>query len=390
MLTTSRLYHVLYDYLGQERDLWKDSRHLQTLCWMVVGLLHSQSVNLTGFGVYIDSRAQFAQSHQRRFRRWLSNRRIDILSVHHQLITQALSTWEQQRLYLSLDTTVLWNEFCLVWVGVVYRGRCIPVSWRLVKQSSATVRLVSIQPVLHQAYRTMPAGVQVVLLADRGFADTKLMKYLKSQLGWNFRIRIKRNFQFCLHGHWLKVSSVSIQPGEAYFTPLVAIGKTNPFDGVYLAFGHDQSSGEIWVIVSDQPTHLETFQEYRLRFQIEESFLDWKSNGFDLESSRIRDKRSLSQLCGVLALTTLFVILQGTQVVASGRRRQVDPHWKRGMSYFKLGWNWLKMAVTQQLKISPYHYFASGSDPDPVPRSKRKQQQENEHIVTVQTRFQLC
>jgi Tfp pilus assembly protein PilF len=41
----------------------------------------------------------------------------------------------------------------------------------------------------------------------------------------------------------------------------------------------------------------------------------------------------LSQLYGVIALTMLFLILQGVQVVASGKRRQVDTHWKRGMSY---------------------------------------------------------
>lgn len=390
MITTSRLYDALNDYFGQCQDLWKDIRHLQTLCWMIVGILQSQSVNLSHFGVYIDSSAQYAQSHQRRFRRWLSNRRIDIFRVHHHLITQALASWESDCLYLSLDTTVLWNEFCLVWVGVVYRGRCIPVSWKFLKQSSATVRLWTIQRVLRQAARTMPDGVKIVLLADRGFADGKLMKYIKHNLGWNFRIRIKRNFQFCLHGHWVKVSSVSLQPGEAYFTPLVSIGKTKPFDGVYLAFGYDKPSGESWVIVSNEPTNLKTFQDYRLRFQIEESFLDWKSNGFDLESSRIREKKALSQLCGVLALTTLFVMLQGTQVVDSGRRREVDHHWERGMSYFKIGWNWLKLAVTRQWKIKQCRVFSSDSDPHPIALTMRQRQQNNDRVFTVITRVQLC
>jgi Transposase and inactivated derivatives len=34
-----------------------------------------------------------------------------------------------------------------------------------------------------------------VLLADRGFADGKLMKYLKQNLGWHFRIRIRGRFK---------------------------------------------------------------------------------------------------------------------------------------------------------------------------------------------------
>lgn len=128
-----------------------------------------------------------------------------------------------------------------------------------------------------------------------------------------------------------------LQPGQAYFTPVVSIGKTKHYSNVYLAFAHDKLSGEDWVIVSDEPTNLQTFAQYQLRFCVEESFLDIKSNGFNLEASRLRDKFALTQLISVIALTMLFLVLQGTQVVTSGKRRLVDPHWNRGMSYLKLG-----------------------------------------------------
>jgi len=372
MAPTSRLYNALSDFLRQCDIVWQDARHLQTLCWMMIGMIQSQNVHLNGFGVYVVSRAQVAQSHQRRFRRWLSNRRIDVVCAHQALIQQALSQWKHERLYLSLDTTLVWNCFCIVWVGVVYRGRTIPIAWRIVAQSSSTVGLWTIQPVLRQAARVMPDGVEIILLADRGFADGKLMKYLKENLGWHFRIRIKGSFQFQMEGQWLKVSSVSLQPGQAYFTPAVSIGKTKPYPNVYLAFAHDKLSGERWVIVSDEPTTLQTFAQYRLRFQVEESFLELKSNGFNLEASRLRDKFALSQLCGVIALTMLFLVLQGVQVVASGKRRQVDAHWKRGMSYLKLGWNWIRLAITHQWKIQVFQFLSSLPDPQPAIASKRQ------------------
>lgn len=170
MASTSRLYNALNDFLRQCDIVWQDARHLQTLCWMIIGMIESQNVHLNGFGVYVVSRAQIAQSHQRRFRRWLSNRRIDVASAHHALVRQALLGWQSERLYLSLDTTVVWNCFCIVWVGVVYRGRTVPVAWRVVVQSSSTVRLWTIQRVLRQAASILPDGVAIVLLADRGFA----------------------------------------------------------------------------------------------------------------------------------------------------------------------------------------------------------------------------
>lgn len=372
MAPTSRLYDALNAFLRQCAIPWQDVRHVQTLCWMMIGIIHSQNVHLNGFGVHVLSRAKVAQSHQRRFRRWLSNRRIHVAPAHQVLLQQALSTWKQERLYLSLDTTLVWNCFCIIWVGVVYRGRTIPIAWRIVAQSSSTVRLWPLQRVLRQATRVLPDGVAVVLLADRGFADGKLMTYLKDNLGWHFRIRIKRSFYFQLGGQWHKVSSVSLQAGQAYFTPAVSMGKTKPYPNVYLAFAHDKPSGEMWVIVSDEPTTLQTFAQYRLRFDIEESFLDLKSNGFNLEASRLRDKFALTQLCGVIALTTLFLVLQGVQVVASGKRRQVDAHWNRGMSYLKLGWNWIRLSITQQFEIEVYRFLSSAPDPQPSLASKRQ------------------
>lgn len=141
MTVTSRLYDAMNAFLSQCDIQWRDIRHLNTLCWMMVGMIESQNVHLNGFGVYINSRAQYAQSHQRRFRRCLSNRRIDISAAHQALMAQALSKWGKKRLYLSLDTTMVWNCFCIIWVGVVDRGRTVVVAWRIVPQASLFYRL---------------------------------------------------------------------------------------------------------------------------------------------------------------------------------------------------------------------------------------------------------
>jgi hypothetical protein len=63
-----------------------------------------------------------------------------------------------------------------------------------------------------------------------------------------------------------------------------------------------------------------------MRFDIEENFLDDKSNGFQLESSLIRSSDALSRLCFVISMATLYLVSQGTQVVSDNKRRWVDPH----------------------------------------------------------------
>ncbi len=43
-MKTSRLYHQLHSLLGQPIG-WADQRHLQTLIWMVIGLVWSECIS---------------------------------------------------------------------------------------------------------------------------------------------------------------------------------------------------------------------------------------------------------------------------------------------------------------------------------------------------------
>ena len=111
-----------------------------------------------------------------------------------------------------------------------------------------------------------------------------------------------------------------------------------------------------------------------MRFDIEENFLDDKSNGFQLESSLIRSAPALTRLCLVLALTTLYLVAQGTEVVQQGKRRWVDPHWFRGQSYLKIGWHWVKLALSKGLNLITTMHLSGARDPAPAMASKRQYQ----------------
>ena len=48
----------------------------------------------------------------------------------------------------------------------------------------------------------------------------------------------------------------------------------------------------------------------------------------------------------MLAIAVLAGSLQGFAVSISGQRRQVDPHWQRGMSFLRLGLSWLQQCAS--------------------------------------------
>ena len=93
--------------------------------------------------------------------------------------------------------------------------------------------------------------------------------------------------------------------------------------------------------------------------------MDDKSNGFQLESSRVRDADALTRLCFVVAVATLYLVAQGTQVVAQQKRRWVDPHWLRGNSYLRIGWQWVKTALARGWELFATLHLCGAPDPEP-------------------------
>ena len=182
MKNTPHLYDTLVLVLCQH-GTWVDQRHLKTLAWMMVGLIHSGWINLTAWAPYVVSRAQYAQSTVRRFRRWLDNDKIDAVSLYGPLIEQALVRWGEQALYVALDTSMLWNTYCLIRLSVIYRGRAVPLVWCVLQHGSAQVAFTVYQDLLERAALLLPRRCKVIFLADRGFADTELMAHSNAWAG---------------------------------------------------------------------------------------------------------------------------------------------------------------------------------------------------------------
>ena len=202
-----------------------------------------------------------------------------------------------------------------------------------------------------------------------------------SRLGWHWRIRLKSSFWLYRRGRRrCKVERLAVARGQACFWHRVSI-TDKQYGPVYLAVAQAWQGQDVWYVLSDEPTDMRTFQEYGLRFDIEENFLDDKSNGFQLESSLIRSAPALTRLCLVLAMTTLYLVSQGVEVVKQGQRRWVDPHWFRGQSYLKIGWNWVRLALSRGWALSTHVRLSSECDPEPAMASRHQYQQ------SCQTRF---
>jgi len=381
MPTMPRLYDILMDLFGQQRQAWKDIRHLKTFVWMIVGLILEMEVALPRWTPYVRSRATQAASTLRRFSRWLHNPRIEPMVIWSVYARALLAHVGEGRLCLALDTTALGNEFCWIRIGLVYRGRALPLAWRVIRHGSTRVAFSVYEEVIRTAAEMIGPEREVVLLADRGFCDIALFRLL-SELGWHWRIRIKNTFLVYKPGKgWRQVRRFTPAPGKAIFWHHVYVGRCR-FGPVHLAVGRPLHKREFWYVLSDELTDEHTFALYGLRTDLEELIRDDKSGGFHVEDSMLRDAALLDRLMLVLAATTWVLVNQGVAVVAEGKRRWVDPHWFRGYSYFRLGRQYILLALSAGLAIVRHWHLPLGPDPEPAKASQRQWQQSHRKWFT--------
>lgn len=80
-------------------------------------------------------------------------------------------------------------------------------------------------------------------MADRGFADTKLMDYLKQNLGWHVAYRVKNDLWVLRPGKPpCQLRDFHLNLGDAILLQGVKITKINPYGQVNLALARDLSS----------------------------------------------------------------------------------------------------------------------------------------------------
>lgn len=367
MSNHNTLFYNIMTFLRDGRISFHDIRIFATFAWAIVGVIRSQKPHFSHWLPYRRGTAK-AASKERQFSRWLHNEKIRPMLIYQGFVERILSTWGGETIYLALDTTLLWKKFVVIRLALVYCGRAIPLGWIVCASGSATVAVARYQRMLAQVAARIPASTKVVLLADRGFGHIELLK-ISRQLGWYFRIRLKSDT-------WIHLANGQMRQVGSLIPSIVGQGAcyeyiwlTNQrFGPLHLAVAHVRTPHgcEKWAIVSDEPVGRHTFDEYGLRFDIEENFRDDKSGGFNLEDSLLRDSMALSRLCLILAVATVYLISTGLAVETLGFRPVIDTHWRRGLSYFQLGWRWCRHALDQQKWLQAFLWLPPLPDPDPV------------------------
>jgi Transposase DDE domain len=327
-----------------------DERHLTVLAWMVAGLLLSQTVCFDHWKAKLPMVHCLAASWQRRCRRWLGNQRISVDALYGPLVLWAIQHWQKpcHSLYLALDTTVLWNHSCVVALSMVCHGRAIPLLWQTLEHPSASVSAEVVIGLLQRADRLLADCPAITLLADRGFPSAELLGWFEGRERWSYVMRLRGDAE--IHGTaaplGCQVRRLQLPRGHCRgYRDVQLWGDGQRRANLVLARPVGIKASEPWYLVSNRDPTLDLVWAYGQRFCCEQLFRDQKSGIFQLENSRLRDPARIDRLLLVVAIAVLISSLQGYAVSLSGQRQRVDPHWKRGLSFARIGLHWLQQSV---------------------------------------------
>jgi Transposase DDE domain len=293
---------------------------------------------------------------ERRCQRFLSNAQVD-----WQAGSAALARWVLSRalpkrgkpLVLLVDETSLHEHLKVMVVALAYRGRAIPLAWWCYSQYEYPLPQVElIDTLFEQIAPALPPGVPVLVQADRGIGCSPDLIAAVERRHWHYLFRVQRSVELVLEdGRRVGFGNLVPRPGRCCWPqPVRAFKKAG---GVAChALGYWKvGRKEPWLLLTNWPAATTT--KYGLRMWEEAAFRDLKSNGFNWQSSRVRQPDHANRLWLILALAYAWMVSLGTLVQErESLRHQVAHGDRERVSVFRLGLRWLDRCLQRRRKLN--------------------------------------
>ena len=355
MSSSQELYNRLNEKLRELVDV-KNRKQVSNWIWIIVGILQSQSANLSQIANYLPM-ATKAESRVTLIRRWLMNPQVKVWPFYKKVLEHVLSGWSEVEAYLILDGVMVFGDRWQIFrVSLRHGCRAIPIAWTIV-EGNGLVKVSRLKRMLEKVQRFLKRHLKrMTLLADAGFRDCDWAQ-LCEELGWKYAIRIACNTYITLpDGTSDRLDNLVPVNRNRYFQNVWLTRETKLQTNVSVTWTTDpKGKPEMVAIITDQIACPARLREYSFRMSIEQSFRDDKSGGFDLEHTRLQHAQRIDHLLLAMAIATLWCHELGEFVLKQGEpaRCLVDPAHERTLSLFQLGLRWLKRILATGLHFLP-------------------------------------
>ena len=293
----------------------------RSLVMMVSAFLAAGGPWLSEMGRKLTDLPGSLQEKVKRMSRFLCQSRFDVgeafVEYGRGILETIAHAHPHRMIAVAWDWTDL-GDYWGLWLSIPYHGRALPLGcWVLEKALSEGGMTLTELEMLRKFLGSLPEELKrrIVLLADRGFAKSDLMKELAA-LGVHWVIRQPRNHKVCHEGVWKALGDLAVAPGEDRYLPDVELPQDAPVH-VHLAVRRlpvgqaNDPNDDVWYLATDVRDLPQALSWYKLRFQIEEMFRDLKSR-LHMDLHRLETEQSVAKMMLIVALAYLVVLEDGT------------------------------------------------------------------------------
>jgi hypothetical protein len=326
---------------------------VRNFVWLVVGIFHSRSVQLSRVAGKVLGPAKNLSA-VRRLSRFLDNPAIQVRDWYEPIARQ----WLEAQLAclgeirLIVDSTKVGCGHQLLMVSLAYRRRAIPIAWSWVKQvrghSSGRHQLA----LLKYVKGLLPKKSVVFLVGDSEFGSFLVLRQLDQ---WHWFYALRQKARTCVwddaRAVWRKLGSYVQEAGQSVWLSNTYLTKQEIYRVSILIHWADGEK-EPWCLATNLPDRTLTLRYYKRRMWIEEMFGDLKRHGFDLESSMLRHFNRLSRLTLALVFLYVWLLSSGGKFIRAGLRHLVDRKDRRDLSLFQIGLRLLDRKLLNSLSVS--------------------------------------
>lgn len=314
---------------------WRKQR-INFLACFLMALFQVKTVNLTEIAAVFFGRAKVL-SHYKRIQRFLHAFQIGEAELARLLVR--LMKLEAP-FVLTFDRTE-W-KVGQAWVNVlmlavVRDGVAIPLLWSLWSKKGCSNNEQR-NELLDRFLKIFGAKRIKFLCADREFADTNWLPALRKR-GINYRLRIKANATITdKRGKPMRADKVlqTMRLDEI----LVCRRRRKLWgENVYVS-GVRRKNNENVIIISSQASKTILF-DYAKRWEIETLFGCFKTRGFRLEDTHLKETQRVSRLLSLLALAFCWALLSG-EWQCQQKPLKTKKHGRLEKSVFRVGFEMLR------------------------------------------------
>ena len=213
---------------------------------------------------------------------------------------------KSRKIYIQVDYTSVSNHFLILYASIAFRNKAVPIYFsmrRYPKSKNIFNQIKTEQAFVKGLKHCLSSKYQYVIAADRGFGNSRFIT-LCEQNNFEYIVRIKSDLNI---NHRSKTNLKSLTNNKSLKDIYVNAWakKTNIFIR--------KKNESIWYICSNISIldRKRIIKEYERRFKIEKCFFDQKSNGFDIEKSKIRKYENLKRLIFTMLVSQSMLMFTG-------------------------------------------------------------------------------